>query len=155
MIDQLFKLNLKTRLIARQNLFQRFANYTFYLVLLGIVIYSLSILPYLVYPVAIYYIEGKLVPIVPIFIPGIDEETVSGFLILSAIHIFIIFAAAFGMASVDIFYAILLVNVPIMARLIEIECTDLNNMLREKSNNSILWKHRFKNILIMHLEATK
>lgn len=65
----------------------------------------------------------------------------------------------FGMVCTDSFYAVLLVNVPIQSRLIEIECLELNKLLEEDDIQKIhkkrphIWKQRFHNILLMHLEA--
>lgn len=110
---------------------------------------------YLIYPFVTYYLERKFVPLVFVFFPGVNEETVNGYITLTCLHIFLLFISSLGLAGVDIFYAVLLVNIPIMSKLIEVECKDLNRILAKNSKRDYLWKQRFQNILLMHLEETK
>lgn len=146
---------MKTKSNVRQRLFQKFATYNFYVVFIGIILYALSAIAYLVYPFIMYYLERKFVPLLTIFVPGVDEKTIDGYITLSCIHIIILLVASLGLAGVDLFYAILLVNIPVMSNLVKIECTDLNALLKEKPKLDYLWKQKFKNILLMHLEETK
>lgn len=157
----LFRLNLKTKSNKRQELFKIFSTCNHYLVRTGTLAYSCTIFLFLAYPVGIFCIEGKREPIIALYIPGIDETTLNGYLISTCYQAILAVLASFALAAVDIFYAILLLNVPIQSRLIEIECLDLNKLLKvdekkkKHKKRPHIWKQRFRNILLMHLEAKK
>lgn len=101
-----------------------------------------------------FYFQNELVPMLPILIPGVDETTVIGYSIVSLFQLFVAVVGAIGISATDIFYVILLLNTPAMAKLIEIECKNLNRSLTEYHNRNIFWKYRFRNILLLHLDVT-
>lgn len=91
-----------------------------------------------------------------LFFPGVDETTLTGYIITISIHIIVSVLGSIGLAACDVFYAVTLSNVPIMARLTEDEINQLNDQLEGKSEeNGLKWQQRFYNILVMHQEMIK
>lgn len=137
----------------RCQLFEQFGNYNYFVVIIGIILYTLSAFSYIVYVIAMYLFKNELVPLVPLFVSGIDETHFSDFILLTCIHVTILIIAIIGMIATDTLYAIILLNVPIISKLIEIECIDLNQQLIEIPKDTFAWKGRFKKILLMHLTS--
>lgn len=158
-IDHLFKLHLKTKSENRRQLFEKFAIYNYYIIVGGLALYSASLFLFVPYPLYLFIFKGGRDPIVSLFIPGVDEKTMDGYLISICFQLICALFATFGLVCVDSFYAVLLINVPIQSRLIEIECLELNKLLKEDDikkkhkKSPQIWKQRFHNILQMHLET--
>lgn len=159
-IDHLFKLHSKTKSENRQHLFEKFSIYNYYVIVGSLVLYGGSMFLFVPYPLYLFIFKGGRDPIVSLFIPGVDEKTMDGYLISICFQLFCALFAMFGLVCVDSFYAVLLINVPIQSRLIEIECLELNKLLQEDDTKKehkkcpLIWKQRFHNILRMHLETT-
>lgn len=98
-----------------------------------------------------YIFKNKKELMLPIYIPGIDQTTPSGHYILMLIQVSILFFGSIGLSACDIFYSLILSNVPIMARLIEDEVDQLNEKLEENSN---VMNNKFWTILMMHKRMT-
>lgn len=153
-VKYLFKLHIKTKSKFRLELFARFANYNDLMVKIGCVLYlgaAASIVPY---PVYMYFFRNEKVPFILMFIPGIDENTISGYSILMFSQFFLLIIAILGMSSCDLMYITMISNIPIFARLIEDEINELQNALQMNRCNTPLWKVRFRNLLVMHQEMT-
>lgn len=151
-IEQLFKLHIKTKSKTRQLLFQRFSFYSDLIVKCGCVMYlgSTSLcLPFVIY---VYVFMNERVPLILIYVPGLDETTLSGYCILICIQFLAALMASTGLCCCDSFYALILSNTPIMSRLIEDEVNQLNKTLDETPNDVRTWKYQFQNIVIMHQE---
>lgn len=153
-IERLFREHIKTESRARLLLFNRFALYSDLMVKLGMAAYIGSALLLLPYPIYMYFFENQKVPVLSLYIPGIDEETDFGFWLLNSINFPITILATFAMSATDIFYALIICNIPIMARLIEDEIIQLNEIIAVTENGDLPWIHRFRNILMMHREMT-
>lgn len=154
-IKHLFKSNINAKSKKRQQLFERFAFYNDFVLKCALVLYIGASLSFFPYPMYMYVFERKFVPLILIYIPGIDETTIMGYLTLDAAQIVLLFVSVVGMSSCDVMYAMLIINIPIFARLIEDEINALNDVLMENVTNAQHWKHRFINILAMHQEMAE
>lgn len=151
LIERMFESHIKTNSKSRQMLFKRFALYTDLIVKCGLVMYLGAFIMFLPYPMYMLRFENQKELIIPLYIPGIDHSTSSGYFLLMVMQVSIMFLGAVGLCCCDVFYALILSNVPLMARLIEDEVHQLNEML-EKSKDS--WTHKFLTILMMHQKMT-
>lgn len=147
-LDHIYKSNMKTESKARIRVFELFGKLNYYLVYGGSLLYIGLIIVVFNYPFCVYFLTNKIVPFAPVYMPGIDEETTIGFIILISV---------LALGATDISYAILFFNVPIFPKLIEIEILKLNRSLRRNSygQRKISWKFHLRNILLMHLESMK
>lgn len=90
-----------------------------------------------------------------LFIPGIDHTTFEGYVILTFLQLLIMTITIVGMSSCDVFYALMICNVPIMGYLFQDEVNQLNQSLDECTGDHQTWRYKFRNILVMHQEITK
>ena len=78
-IQKLYNAHAKTECHDRAEYFRKFALFTEYLFkCLCIVLFSAIIL-YFLMPIYVYVVENKLIPLMPLYLPGIDETTISGY----------------------------------------------------------------------------
>lgn len=153
-IKHLFKLHISTKSTERLELFKRFAFYNDTTVKAAVTLYIGAVASFFPYPLYMYYIKDQLVPLILLYVPGVDENTVSGYIFLVIFHSFLLLLTVIGMSVCDILYALMIINIPIFARLIEDEICQLNVILEQNSQTAHIWKYRLRNILIMHQEMT-
>lgn len=135
-------------------MFERFSYYTEAIFRSGMALYFSSISFYFLYPIYMYLTEGKLVAIIPTYLPGINENTTGGFITLSCYHTILLVLSFIGISCSDLLFTMLIANTPIMANLIEMEVKELNVCLEEKLGDSMI-KFKLRNILLMHREMTE
>lgn len=154
-MHDVYKVNVKTSVFRRKALFDRFAFYTEIVFKCGTILYGLSVLSYFAYPLYMYLMEKKIVTVMPTYIPGIDEDSVGGFVITTGYHIIVL---AFGMiaaSACDFLFMMIIVNIPVMAELIKMEVQQLNEILTSEKVDMSLMRYKLRNILLMHREMTE
>lgn len=136
-------------------MFDRFAFYSETVFECGTFLYFLSILAYFVYPISMYWFKREIVTLLPIYIAGINENTASGFVIVTCYHVILLLVAFTAASSVDFLFTMLIANTPVMAILIEMEVEQLNDILTSPKIDVLLMKSKFRNVLLMHHEMTE
>lgn len=152
-VHDLFKLHINSKSKERLHLFQRFAFYNDLIVKFAVFLYSGALLLMFLYPICAYIFEGKRALPFFVFVPGIDHTTVKGYVPILVMHLILVVLGCLGMAGCDIFYSVLIANVPIMARLLQDEVNALNVNLKQSAKGKNKWKRRFRNIILMHQET--
>lgn len=102
-----------------------------------------------------YLFMGEIVPFAPIYYPGINEKTVGGFIVLAGYQTLVISMAFVAASACDFLLTLLIINVPIMAELIEMEIQTLNDILSTEKIDVPMVKFKLRNILLMHRETTE
>lgn len=151
----IYKVNANTKNHMRRTLFDRFAFYTEMIIECGAFLYFLSIISYFVYPIYTYWLKREIITLLPTFMPGIDEGSASGFIIITCYHILLLLVALVAASACDFLFTILIANTPVMATLIEMEVQQLNDILTSQKVDVLLMKSKFRNILLMHREMTE
>lgn len=151
----IYKVNAATKDRRRASLFNRFAFYTEIIFKCGSLLYFLSAVTYLVYPFYVYFFEGEIITLVPLYAPAIDEKTLSGFIILTCYHLILMVFTLIGATACDFLFSMLIANTPVLAILIEMEVQQLNDMLTSQKVDVPLMKFKLRNILLMHREMTE
>lgn len=154
-LHAVYKANVNTKVLRRRTLFDRFAFYTEMVFKCGTFLYFLSVVAYFVYPIYMYWFKREIVTLMPIYIAGINEDTASGFVIVSCYHVILLLVAFIAASAVDFLFTMLIVNTPVMAVLIEMEVEELNDILSRRKIDVLLMKSKFRNILLMHGEMTE
>lgn len=104
-------------------------------------------------PIYVYVVENNLVPLMPIFLPGIDETTTSGYVQLMIIQLIQITVCVMGFLAFEFLLEIIIISSMIFGKLIALETELINNDLE---NGMILnATYRLKNILLMHQEMSE
>lgn len=152
-VHDLFKLHINSKSKERLHLFQRFAFYNDLIVKFAVFLFGGALILLFLYPICIYIFEEKRALLFFVFVPGIDHTTVKGYFLILAMHLMVAVLGAVGMAGCDIFYSVLIANVPIMARLLQDEVIALNVNLKQSAKGKNTWNHQFRNIILMHQET--
>lgn len=151
----IYKVNVKTKDPKRRNVFGQFGFYTEIVFKCGTFLYFLSILGYFVYPIYMYLFKNEIVSLMPIYIPGINEDTIAGFVSITCYHIILLLVAFVAASAVDFMFTMLIVNTPLMSDLIKMEVEQLNDALTSEKVDKLLVKFKLRNILLMHREMTE
>lgn len=93
---------------------------------------------------------NELVPIFPLFIPGIDEETSLGFSILCVYHITCLIVAVMGFSGQEFFTTIIIISSLIFSKLISLDLKQINIDLQEDGAGMLQVKGRLRNVFLMH-----
>lgn len=139
----------------RLELCTKFANYTEIIFLGGMVLYTISVTTYLLPPLYIYLTEQRVELILPVFIPGVDENTDTGKVIHYTFHLTCIILAFFGSTSSDFTFTMIIINAPVMAKILGINVGELNEMMAEKKPDPLMIKFKFRNILLIYREMAE
>lgn len=148
-IENLYKIHIKTESLERSRYFNTFSLFTEYFFKGFIVIYVSTFAIILAYPLYINIARNELVPILEIFIPGIDETTRSGYIILTLYQSALFYIALFGVCACDFLIAIIIINSVMLAKLFSFEVQQLHVDLEGKET-TIALKYRLRNILLLH-----
>lgn len=154
LVDKLvniFEVNSKIRIHGRQEMLKRFLIFTEYLFKVGIVLYIIATSGYFLYPIYYYVTFHKIVPLLPSYLPFVDEDTIIGLIILIIFDLNVIIYGLLGSACSDFSFTMVIVNVPILGKIMGDNIIELNDLLENRTDNRII-KAKFKNILLQHLE---
>lgn len=88
---------------------------------------------------------------IPLYMPGIDETTFSGYVSLLIYQFTCLFCATLGLSACDFFIAIMIVSTLIFSKIISLEIAQIDSDVLEKNSTPIV-RGRFRNILLMHQE---
>lgn len=150
-IQDIYRAHITTTSPERREYFRKFAMITDYMFKIILFMYLSTVSTCFMYPFLVYFTQNEVVPIMPLFIPGINENTTFGFIILTIYHIFMILLASFGVVATDFFLALIIISSLIFAKIISLELQQIHIDLEEKDSR-LKVKSRFRNILRMHKE---
>lgn len=151
-VRDLFKLHDKSKSRDRIEIFQKFSIFAEILFKFTIGMYITGCIVIFMFTVHVYLTTGEMIPVIPIFIPGIDATTPIGYTIHTIFHIILMIFVAFGFASLDFLIAILITSSLIFSKLIAIDFKQINPDLSDKNKKMIDAIGRFRNVLLMHRE---
>lgn len=154
-LDGIYKANVKTEDKRRAAYFQKFSYYTEIVFKGGNFLYFLSVLSYFVNPLFQYIFENEVVTLLPTYLPGIDENTFDGYVILSCYHLVLMIVGFIAASASDFLFTMLIINTPILALLIGLEVEQLNEELDADKPDAVAIKNKLRNILLMHREMTE
>lgn len=148
-LQHLYKEHITTKSSARKEYFKRFSVFIEILFKSLVVLYFSSIFLFDLYPLYVYFTQNELIPTMPLFIPGLDEKTVIGFICLICVQLNASTLAVIGFIACDYFYAVIISSTLIFAQLISYNLEQINIDLQEKDAKFIV-SSRFRNVLQMH-----
>ncbi|XP_037039729.1 uncharacterized protein LOC119076833 isoform X2 [Bradysia coprophila] len=99
-----------------------------------------------------FLIDGIYYPLMPINIPLCDGETLKGYLSMLAIQLVFGVYSAVATLTFGTSFLILLGNYGLMADLIELDFTELNNMWTISTEMSLAYRHAFLNNIVRKLQ---
>lgn len=113
-----------------------------------------TMLVIIVYPMFVFLISGQFVPMLPMFVPGIDELSKLGFLMLTGIHTIWAVQGAVGMLFSDMFYSVMVLHIWPMVHILENMFQELNVAILKNPNlgDSLQVRLWLRNIIMAHRE---
>lgn len=151
-IKDLYKSQISSTSRNRLVYFQNFAIFTEYFFIATIATFFLATFTFCLYPIYLYLGQGELAPIIPLYLPGIDETTASGFATLTIYHFTICVIAVIGFPSIEFFTSITIISSLIFGKLISSDLHQINNELNEFDSEMLTVVGRLRNVLLMHQE---
>lgn len=150
-MQNLYKIHITVDCQKRAEYFNKCAIYTEYLFKIMMFFYISGVFFLIPYPVYMYFIKHEVITIIPLYFPFFDETTLSGYIIISSMHLSFISTATLGLLACDFFFTLLIVSSLIFAKLISFDIQQLNHELQiNKSKSNIVIKYRLQNIFLMH-----
>lgn len=131
----------------------RFATYTEYIFIIGMILYGLSIVFFFSYPMFMYFGFNQYELMLPLLVPGIDRTTLKGYVILAFVHIVLLIFAFLGSASIDFTFTMIITSAPVFAHILDINIQELNELLRGNEKNVGKIREKFRNVIIIHQET--
>lgn len=151
-LQQLYKVHITTKSHARKEYFERFSLFTeYFFKILMIPYYSADFL-FFVYPIYVYYTQNELIPLIPLYVLGLDENTETGYIVLVFFQFHLIVMFVVGLFLADYFFAILIISSLIFEKRMSWEMEKINTDLQEK-DTKLFVSGRLRNMLQIHQEA--
>lgn len=157
-VQNIFKTHITTKSVVRFEYLLKMARFFKILFKMLLCIYIVSAFTFMIYPIYVYITESQLIPMLPIFVPGIDEKTVGGYIFLLLFQLMLVILCIAGMLAADYIFAIFVISPLIMAKFISLDMDQINIELEENGAASTMpaninARARFRNVLKMHQET--
>lgn len=157
MVDKIinvYAVNAKTLSRKRFKLLQMLSKITELFLKFGIIGGSCCGMFFIVNPFITYVWLNEMKPMIPIYMPFIDENTMDGFLLLTLIQTVFIVTGVIGTVSVDFLIFMIVLNVPIFSNIFSDNVTELNAILSgdDDEDKQTLIKMKLRNLFFMYDE---
>lgn len=103
-LQDLYKVHITTKSPERKEYFRKFALFYEILFMVLTILYISAVFIFIPFPIYEYYTHNKLVGIIPLYFPGIDEQTMVGYMILILFQALIMAFGVAGFLSCDYFF---------------------------------------------------
>lgn len=151
-LNDIYKVNITVKDRRRLEILERFSFSMELVYKLGVCLYIVAGIAFLLNPIYMYWFRGEIVTLGPTFVPGIDEKTPKGYIAVTCFHLILIVFTVIASAATDFLFTLFVVNTPLLATLFRDEVNHLNLLLKDNAADSILVKFKLRNILLMHRE---
>lgn len=131
-------------------------SFLLYKVILTLVFCTVCIfasMPFLLYLYEGTGDDGQLAPMIPFYVPFVDENTFGGYIILCCVHLYALYLTVLGVTGGDATIIVMAVNGLALADIFENGFQLLNNMVKNGKGNEIEVKFTLRNLVQMHIEA--
>lgn len=154
-IIDVYRQNSHSNVHKRYMLMNRFCNHTEMIFKLGSALYSLSVISYFLYPIYIYVLDREYMVLLPLYLPGVNEQSISGYTVLITFHIFLLIFGFVGSCASDFLFTMIIINARVMSNILRDNVNELNEILATKNYEKVTMKMKLKNIFLIHQEMTK
>lgn len=98
--------------------------------------------------------DGQLAPMIPFYVPFVNENTFGGYIILCGVHVYALYLTVLGVTGGDATIIVLAVHGLALADIFENGFLSLNNIVNQnRRGNDIEVKFTLRNLVQMHIEA--
>lgn len=150
-VQHLYQVHITTQSPQRREYFHQFSLSIEMLFKAIFILYAMSTFQFILFPLFVYVTRNELVLPLPMYIWRINEETTSGYIILTIMHIFLMVLCFVGLLAFDYILSVVIISSLMFAKLICWEMTEIDIDLQESATK---WRisGRLRNILEMHRE---
>lgn len=152
-IQKLYDVHVKTESHARVEYFRKFGLFTEILFKYLAALVYLACIMYFLTPIYVYVMENKRIPFVPLYAPGIDENTTIGYTILMAYHLMLLFTGCAGFLAFEFLLEINIISSLMFGKLIAMDTEQINNDLDNEMMTDATY--RLRNVFLMHQEMAE
>lgn len=149
-IQSLYDIHAETKSPTRAEYFRKCGLFTEVLFKVLAATLSLACMLYFLMPIYMYALEKQLVPLIPFYLPGIDENTIGGYSILMIFQTTIFLFGVPGFVACEFLLEIIIISSLIFGKLIALDTehidTDLKNGVTRNAT------YRLRNVLAMRQE---
>lgn len=150
LIQDLYKIHAKTKSRELAVYFEKFAVFTEILFKIMIIAFLSSTVTFFLYPFYMYFIKGELMPMMPLYLPFVNESTIIGFIIINSYQFLCAVISVVGLSALEFLTAIIIISSLIFAKLISRDLLQINADLQEIDPGMLIVKARLRNIFLMH-----
>ena len=145
-------MNAKSKSRDLAEYFEKFATFTEFLFRWMIIVFVMGPFLFMLFPIYKYFTDGELIPIMPLFFPGIDEKTIIGYVVLNLYLLLISVMGITCLFALEFLMAIIIISSLIFAKLIGRQLQQMNVDLQDDDCEMPTIKGRLRNIFLMHQE---
>lgn len=145
-IINVYTANAETTSRKRASLLQSRSKLTILVLSLGFMGYVSIGLFHFINPIYEYLWHNELKPLMPTYLPFIDEKTTSGFIILTINQMIGIFYAVLGSYCADILGFVLVLNFSIFTTVFRENTDEFNGILHQRNGETSSVKEKFRTI---------
>lgn len=155
LIQDLYKNHAETDSRDLAEYFNKFSQFTELLLKVMIIVFLTCTAAFPSYSFYMYFVKGELMPIMPLYLPGLDETTIIGFILLNLYHFICATISAVGLSALEFLTAIIIISSLIFSKLISRDLQQINDDLEDGDSGILIIKERLRNIFLMHQELSE
>lgn len=150
-IVDVYEQNANTKSRGRAMVLQEMSLISESTLIRGTIAYMLVGMLHFINPIYGYFWQAELKPLVPLYIPFVDEKTALGFISLLLIQSFQLFVGLVSSACADFPFLIVAMNIWAFSTIFAEYVIDLNDVIEHAENaNMPLIKTKLQRIIEMH-----
>lgn len=151
-IVAIYEVNADTELRKRALLLEKMSRISEMTLIGGSIVYTIGGVLHIINPIYGYYWQHKFKPLIPLYVPFVDETAADGFAILLTIQTIEIIVATMASICADFPFMIVIMNVWIFSTIFEDNVNELNEIFRAKKVDMPLAKTKLKGIFEMYYD---
>lgn len=152
-IQLLYDMHAKTTSPTRAEYLRKCGLFTEWLFKFLATMFTMACMLYFFMMIYMYAMENELVPLIPLYLPGVDENTIAGYSILMIYQATIFLFGIPGFVACEFLLEIIIISSLIFGKLIALDTEHVNNDLANGMTRNATY--RLKNVLAMRQEMVE
>lgn len=149
-IQTLYVVHAKTESPTRAEYFRKCALFTEWLFKFLASMLIMASMLFILMPIYMYAVENDRILLMPFYLPGIDENTITGYTMTMAFQTSMLLFGIPGFLAFEFLLEIIILSSFIFGKLIALDTAHMNDDLKSKVIQNAT--HRLRNILMMRQE---
>lgn len=156
-IRNIHEINNNDRTRVNYNILLNASSKILILVNVFLVMTVCTMLLFAIYPLGLYLVTGTKVPIIPMYMPYLDEDTIEGYMGMSFFHLSWLTQTGLGLAAADLLITSMILFILPMVELFRARFKELTGILNlgKKAQESDFVYQCLRNLVKMHQDISK